>query len=335
MKPQRLPRGFFWSLTILLKAGVPLRQALESLEKTEHRPSFKEALLRIRLRVEAGAPFAEALRKITACPDFILHLVSFGEETGNLVKNLDLSARYLEEIQTTKQKTVSALVYPALIFLFSIAGIITLVKFFLPNFLPIFTELHGKLPFSTRLLIFLNGALSSHWFFLILLGASIGFFTIKKRTNRFALSIPVLGKFLKLLFAGQLCRTIAAAHKAGLSIERALGHFVQSISNDRFRSFVLDLRLALVRGESLSDFLTGQTILPSYIGPMAAVAENSGKVSDLLSRCVTMVEEEIHDRLQRFTAMLEPTILAGLGLFAGFILTGIFSPLYKMVEALS
>jgi len=341
MRRARVSRGFFFALALLLKAGLPLHEALTCLERTERNSTSQKMIQRIKTDIGSGGMLSFAIQKYAPLvPPLAIHFIALGEQTGTLARNLDLTANHLQGLERSQQKTVSALIYPCFTAIISFCGIFLLAKIFLPNFIPLFNDFRGSLPLPTKILLWFVKMISSYtaWVGLFSLSALV-LLALKKyrnRLDRLAVSIPFFGKLMKLTYAAELSRTLAASHAAGISMDKALGFYGQSLINTVFRSATMEMRLALIHGDSLAiSFSKQRKLMPSYVSAMTSIAEKTGKMNDLLSRCAQMAEDEITDRLQRFTTALEPMVLGFLGVFVGLILTGVLSPLYKMVETLS
>jgi type II secretory pathway component PulF len=336
MKWKRLFLIFFLkSLGALLASGIPLLPALDGLAKQQETIWGRKVLEKLAKCISNGFSLSKAMEKQPEVfSKFIIGLVQVGEKTGTLPSSLEKIAVYLDRSHKVQLRLSSALMYPLFLLVLIFFGTILLIKIFVPAFLPVFRGLQESLPFSTRFLLFLSHLFSS-WFFwigMILLSFFL-YLAIRKSKTSIFLRLPLIGHILKNGFWAQLASILAVAYSSGLSLAKGLELGVSVVEDKVFQAFIQDSRLALVRGEKLSDyFLENQDMISPLLGHMMAVAETTGEVEKLLLKCARILEEEMEFTIERFSNLLEPAALMILGCIVGFVLFGVFSPIYQMLQ---
>ncbi len=342
-KKEEFLRFFSMALAALLSAGVPLLKSLQILADQQEDPRFKKALEGVANKISQGWSLSQSMGEYpTLFSGLITGLILIGEKTGTLPQNLQKIAKICEKNLTLKLKMISTLTYPLVLLGLTGIGTIFLMKVFVPSFLPVFAQTQGTLPFPTRILLLISRLMSSSFFWIFLLlfaGGILFFYTLLKdykiNLDSLLLSTPLIREIFRKGVACQITNTLSAAYSAGLPLAKGLELTAETIEHPSFEEVIQNARLALIRGEKLSRiFLENSIIIPSYVGHMMAVAERTGKVDVLMTKCAKILEEEMDHRIEQFAALLEPGILIFMGGIVTFIMLAVFLPMYALLHSI-
>jgi type IV pilus assembly protein PilC len=335
--PRKDLMHFSRQLSAFLKAGVPILEAVETIREEMTNKLFKAALDDIAENVKAGASFAGAAKgHPEVFPAVYLGMLESAELTGNLDQVLDQLSEYLDRELEARRKVKSAMMYPAIVALMSVATVAILSVFVLPRFRDFFASLNAKLPLPTRMLLATSGFTTDHWYIfpiLALAAAGLGLWsyrTDKGRAmrNRLVLSIPVVGDLVTHSILERFCRVLSSMARAGVPIPEALAVSTDGTNNVVWKDKLNAAREAMLRGEGLAQPIADTGLFPAAARQMFRVGEETGTLDVQLETAANYFERELDYKVTRFTNMFEPAVIIFMGVVVGFVAIALVSAMY-------
>jgi len=329
-------------LATLIGAGIPLVEALGALTEQVESPRLKGAISQIRERVNEGASLADALSMTSLFGDLYVSMVRAGEAGGALEQVLERLADYLESEVRTRNKVVSIMIYPAIMFAVAIGVVVVLVTVVLPQITQLLDSLNRPLPIYTVAIIGLSNLLRDYWWVLGLFAAvAVVAFRATVRTERgrtavdgVKLRLPVFGKVVRQLALARFTRTLSTLLAGGIPIVRALDISKHVANNTVLGGAVDKAREAITEGASIAAPLRRSGYFPPLVTHMVEVGERSGELEAMLAKVADTYDEQVENSVSRMTALLEPVlILIMVGLVLGIILATLV-PLLEITSAI-
>ena len=331
---------FTRQLATMMKAGVPLVQSFEIVAEGLDNPSMREVVLGIKGEVEGGNTFAGALKKYPQYFDKLFcSLVESGEQSGALETMLDRVAIYKEKSELLKQKIKKAMKYPiAVVCVAVIVTIILMVKV-VPVFQDLFSSFGADLPAFTKMVVNMSEWMQKYWFVLIIgIGIAItAFMEAKKRSQKFrntldrmALKLPIFGDLVYKAIIARFSRTLATTFAAGVPLIDALESTAGATNNVVFETAVLKIRDDVATGQQLQFAMRMTNVFPSMAIQMVAIGEESGSLDAMLDKVATHFENEVDNAVDGLTSMMEPLIMAVLGVLIGGLVIAMYLPIFQM-----
>lgn len=332
---------FTKELSVLLKSGVPLREALLSIAEQSQLSSMRRVIETIVKDIENGQSFSHALeRHPKVFSHLFISLIGIGEHSGALSKNLEFLALQLEKTYQLKKKIQSILLYPTIVLTTSmiLTGLISV--FVLPKLMRLFASFDMLLPLSTRILLAFS-LLMKEYGVMLLLAACVSLFLLRVVTllpivrplwHRLLLWLPVIGDFLRSLYLAQFFRDMGVMLGSGLSISQALLVEERAAQNWVFSDMARGLHQSSLEGRTLSDELTNRyaAIAPPVVTKMIFAGEQSGKLSETFLYLGDFLDEEVDRNAKNFTVVLEPALLIVIAAIVVFLALAILSPIYQL-----
>jgi len=327
-------------LSIMLKSGISIAEAIEIIEGQTQNKLFKRIVRSIRKTVISGRTLSKALSEFPRVFDsFYLSLISIGEESGNLEKNLDYLALQIKKNLEFKKKVQGALLYPAIILSTAVLAGSGISIFILPKLVDLLTSLDVELPFTTKVLIFAGTAMKGYGFFifgglialLILIRTLINLPAIRPYWQKFILSIPVYGPFVQNVELASFCRNLGIMLSSGLPIVTALSTQAEATTNIIYKKYFKTLTHEVERGKSIEEIFSSSNFkyIPLIAARMIGVGEKTGKLDESLLYLGDYFEDEVDSATKNFAIIIEPAILIFVGLIVAFIAISIISPIYQ------
>jgi len=331
--------AFTRQMATLLRAGIPLSEALGALVEQLTNVRFKTPVSEVRAAVNEGSSFADALAKHPKLFDeLFVSMVRAGEVAGNLDEVLTRLADFLEASQKLKSKVTGAMIYPILMAVVG-AGIMTLLMVkVIPNITDMFKQQGKTLPLNTRFLIWMSDFIGHYIILLILgtIGAIVGFsyWTRSKEGkpvwHKVVLKMPVVGELARTINVGRFARTLGTMLHSGVPMLRALDTAKQIVANVLIQGAIEDAKKAVTEGESLAVTLKKSGHFPATMIHMTAVGERAGQLEQMLERVAMTYEAEVDVKLTRLTSLLEPLMLVLMGGAVAFIVFSILQPIMDL-----
>ena len=331
---------FTRQLATMMKAGVPLVQSFEIVAEGLENPSMREVVLGIKGEVEGGNTFAGALRKYPQYFDNLFcSLVESGEQSGALETMLDRVAIYKEKSKLLKQKIKKAMKYPASVVVVALIVTIILMVKVVPVFQDLFSSFGADLPAFTKMVVNMSEWMQKYWFILIIaIGFMIaGFMEAKKRSKKFrdfldkaALKAPIFGDLIYKSIIARFSRTLATTFAAGVPLIDALESTAGATNNCVYEEAVMKIREDVSTGQQLQFAMRVTNRFPSMAVQMVAIGEESGSLEDMLDKVATYFENEVDNAVDGLTSMMEPLIMAVLGVLVGGLVIAMYLPIFQM-----
>ncbi len=331
---------FTRQMATMMKAGVPLVQAFEIVSDGLENPSMRDVVLKLKTDVESGNNFAGALRQHPRLfDDLYCSLIESGEASGSLETMLDRVALYKEKTEALKQKIKKAVKYPiAVVCVAVIVTGILLVKV-VPTFQELFQGFGAELPAFTQFVIDLSEGLQSNFLMVLLVGAAlvIGFTEARKRSqgfrdavDRLLLRIPVVGPITHKATVARFARTLSTTFAAGVPLIEALDACAGATGNVVYRKAVLQVKEDVATGQQLQFAMRSTGVFPAMALQMTAIGEESGALDAMLAKVATYYEDEVDNLVDGLTSMLEPLIMAILGVLIGGLIIAMYLPIFQL-----
>ena len=331
---------FTRQLATMMKAGVPLVQSFEIVAEGLENPAMREVVLGIKAEVEGGNTFAGALRKYPQYfDDLFCSLVGSGEQSGALETMLDRVAIYKEKSELLKQKIKKALKYPMTVIVVALIVTIILMVKVVPVFQDLFAGFGADLPAFTQMVVNMSNWMQSYWYILIAgIGLSIGaFIEAKKRSKAFrdfldraALKAPIFGDLVYKAIIARYARTLATTFAAGVPLIEALESTAGATGNVVYYNAVMRIREDVSTGQQLQFAMRSTDVFPSMAVQMVAIGEESGALDAMLEKVATHFENEVDNAVDGLTSMMEPLIMAVLGVLVGGLVIAMYLPIFQM-----
>ena len=332
---------FSRQLATMVDAGIPLVGALDALQEQMESKGFKTIVKRVRDNVEGGQSLSEALGKQpNVFSPFFINMVKAGESSGNLDEILDRVAIYMEKTIALIRKVKSSLIYPAVVVFMAIAITTFLIVKVVPTFESIFATIGVTLPLPTLILIKISHIVRSYLLFVII-ALGLGIFAVSQaiKTEKgrlafdtFLLNIPVIGKLLRKVAIARFARTLSTLQKSGVSILTALEIVGKTSGNKVIEAAVVHTKMSIKEGESIAQPLTASKVFPPMVTRMISVGEQTGKLEEMLGKVADFYESEVDAAVSGLTSLIEPLIIAFLGIVVGGIVVSMFLPIVKLVQ---
>jgi type IV pilus assembly protein PilC len=331
---------FSRQLATMLQAGIPLVQAFEIIGAGHDNPAMQRLILSIRQDLESGTALAEALAKHPLhFDDLYVNLVEVGEHAGSLDSLLDKIATYKEKTEAIKKKIKKALFYPTAVVVVAIIVTAILMIFVIPEFESLFKGFGADLPAFTRFVINISDFVRTQgWILLCGAVAAIwGYLEAKKRSrrlreiqDRISLKLPVVGPILVKASIARFARTLSTMFSAGVPLVEALQSVSGATGNVIYEKAVLAMKDEVATGQRLQRAMENTSLFPNMVIQMIAVGEESGSLDEMSGKVADFYEEDVDNAVDAMSSLLEPIIMAILGVLVGGLVIAMYLPIFKM-----
>jgi len=327
-------------IATMLGAGVPLVQTIEMIGKGHNNGNMQKLLGQIGNRLSSGIPLSDCLRDHPRqFDDLYCDLVASGEQSGSLETIYDRIATYKEKAEALKAKIKKAMTYPIAVLV--IAAVVTsiLLIFVVPVFQEIFAGFGAELPGFTLFVVGISEFMVAYWH--LGLGAIFAFIFLFKRAHRNSqklrdqvdrqiLKLPVIGDLLEKAAVARYARTLSTTFAAGVPLIDALESAAGASGNAVFRDAILEVRAEVTSGMQMNLAMRNVNIFPDMVIQMVAIGEESGAVDDMLAKVANVYEAEVDNAVDNLTALLEPMIMAVLGVVIGGLIIAMYLPIFQI-----
>lgn len=331
---------FSRQLATMMSSGVPLVQSFEIMAKGAENPNLRNLINTVKADVEGGSTLADAFRRQPKhFDDLMCNLVNAGEQAGILETLLDKIATYKEKTEALKSKIKKALFYPTAVIV--VAFIITaiLLIFVIPQFKELFSGFGADLPALTLFVVQLSEFFQEYWY--IIFGGialfAYAFIQAKQRSKtfsdnleRFSLTIPIVGNILNKAAIARFARTLSTMFAAGVPLVEALESVAGAVGNAKYRAAVMQMRGDVSTGTSVTAAMEQTNIFPNMVVQMSSIGEEAGSLDHMLGKVADFYEQEVDDAVDALSSLLEPLIMAVLGVLVGGLVIAMYLPIFKM-----
>ncbi|MGH8613816.1 MAG: type II secretion system F family protein [Gammaproteobacteria bacterium] len=331
---------FSRQMATMMSAGVPLVQSFEIVGRGHENRNMQDLILAVKAHVEAGGALTEALAKHPKYfTELYVNLVHAGESSGNLEALLHKIAAYLEKVEALKSKVKKALFYPTAVMVVAFVITAVLMIFVIPQFEELFKGFGADLPALTMLVIAVSNYFQQFWYIIFgaIGGAIFGVLTLKRRSkkvahffDRMSLKIPVIGEILEKSAIARFARTLATMFAAGTPLVEAMTSVAGACGNILYHDATLRMRDEIATGTQLQVAMRDLNLFPNMVVQMVAIGEESGALDAMLGKVADWYEQEVDDAVDALTSLLEPMIMAVLGVLIGGLVIAMYLPIFKL-----
>ncbi len=331
---------FTRQLATMMKSGIPLVQSFEIVGESLENPSMRELVGLIRDDVAAGNNFADCIRKHPRYfDDLFCNLVDAGEQSGALETMLDRLATYKEKSEALKSKIKKAMNYPiAVVVVALVVTGILLIKV-VPQFATTFSSFGAELPAFTQFVLRLSDLAIAHWWKVLIGVAAIGFLfkeakvrsqAVRDLVDRISLKLPVVGPILNTSCYARFTRTLSTTFSAGVPLVDALDSVAGATGNIVYSTATRKIKDDVTTGQQLNFAIKNTTLFPAMITQMVGIGEESGALDAMLDKCAVYFEAEVDNAVDGLTALMEPMIMAVLGILVGGLMIAMYLPIFQL-----
>jgi type IV pilus assembly protein PilC len=331
---------FSRQLATMLASGIPLVQAFEIVGVGHEKPKMQKLILDIKTNIEGGSSLHESLKKHPLYfDDLYVNLVEAGEQAGALESLLDKVATYKEKTEALKKKIKKALFYPAAVLAVAVVVTLILLLFVIPQFESLFKGFGADLPAFTRAVIDLSQFVQTQgwWMGLLFAGGVVFFLHMKKRSralrhflDRMSLKLPIIGPILVKAAIARYARTLSTMFSAGVPLVEAMESVAGATGNIVYEHAVLRMRDEVATGQRLQRAMENTGLFPNMVIQMIAVGEESGSLDAMSAKVADFYELEVDTAVDGLSSLLEPLIMAILGVLVGSLVIAMYLPIFKM-----
>ncbi|MFA5271001.1 MAG: type II secretion system F family protein [Candidatus Omnitrophota bacterium] len=334
---------FSRQFTTLIESSIPVVECLEILKSQTENVLFRDTLGAVLKDVREGSSLSSAFGKYPKIfPEIYISMVEAGEASGSLSAILDRVSVYLEKSSALKKKIASSMYYPVVIVFMAIAITGFLMLKVIPTFKSIFESLGATLPLPTRILIAISDFLTKKEnIFLILIIGAVSLFAFfkyiktdkgKRQYHKMLLKLPVVGDLIKKIAIARFARTFSTLIKSGVSIVKCLEIVGKTSGNKVIEDAVFKSKKFIQEGQPISVPLEESGIFPPMVVKMISIGERSGKLEEMLSKVAQFYEEQTDTMVSGLASLIEPLIIAFLGVIVGGIVISLFLPIIKITQ---
>ncbi|MFQ6024290.1 MAG: type II secretion system F family protein [Acidiferrobacterales bacterium] len=331
---------FTRQLATMITAGIPVAQAFDIAGKGHENPSMRELVGAVKQDIESGTSMTEALSKHPLYFDELYcNLVAAGEAAGILDTILDKLATYKEKIESLKSKIKSALFYPTAVIVVAFIITAVLMIFVIPQFESLFKGFGADLPAFTQLVINISKTFQEWWYLIfgVIIGSVMFFsYSYKRSTrmqhtlDRLLLRAPVIGEIVRKATIARFSRTLATMFAAGVPLVEALDSVAGASGNRVYFEATMDIKADVTTGTQLQAAMGATQLFPNMVVQMVAIGEESGELDTMLSKVADIYEQEVDDAVAGLASLLEPIIMAFLGIVIGGLVIAMYLPIFKI-----
>lgn len=333
---------FCRQFSTLIRAGVTIVEATNILAaQTESKP-LKKALVDVSSALLRGIPFSRAVQEHKRfSPPLFVSMIRAGEETGDLEGTLDRLALFFEKAHTTKEKIKSAMTYPAVVGLMSIASVIYLLQGVVPQFVTMFESFDTELPAITKIVLALSKSMSHQWYYWVIsLVVLIVAYQIYKRTERgryvldyAKLRVPIFGKLAQKGAIAQMSRTLSSLYASSVPVLQSLTIVEEVVGNKVIGGYIRKSGESLRQGNSLSEPFKKAWVFPPLVTQMIAVGEETGSLDQMLAKIADFYEMDVDNTVDRLKSLIEPLLIVFLAGVVGLIVMAIILPMFTLYSS--
>ncbi|NIZ05666.1 type II secretion system F family protein [Pseudoalteromonas sp. HF66] len=327
-------------IATMLMAGVPLIQSIELIASGAKNKSVAKLMDEVGDEVKAGVPLSQALRKHPRYfDDLYCDLVASGEQSGALDKIFDRVAIYKEKAEALKSKIKKAMFYPISVIVIAVIVTSILLIFVVPQFQDIFSGFGAELPSFTLMVIGISEFLQEYWWIILIALIAFGYIykealirskKLRDANDRAILKLPVIGMILNKAAVARYARTLSTTFAAGVPLVDALDSAAGASGNAVYRYAILEIKAEVSSGNLMNWAMRNTKIFPDMVVQMVAIGEESGSLDGMLAKVATIYEQEVDDAVDGLSSLLEPLIMAVLGVLVGGLIVAMYLPIFQL-----
>lgn len=321
-------------LATLLKAGIPLTQALDSIFQAVEAEVIRRSIARLKSRIQEGESLGRALAEDRLFPSLLVRMVEAGESVGAVEGALERFADFSEREEEFLRRILGAIVYPSVVLVTSVGLIFFILTYVAPTLVGIFESFKKAMPAPTVVLLFLGTFLRRFYWLLAIILAALVFiwarFVPRRLKDGLKLRAPFIGRVYTYLLMSRWARTLALLHGGGVSITRALASTREVMENLMLQEYLKRVEERVEKGERLGAALGQVPFIPPLLSEMAETGEKSGELEKMMDVVATFYEKESERKLSLFFQLLEPALILVLGFIVGFVVISVLLPIFEI-----
>ncbi|MDX2426954.1 MAG: type II secretion system F family protein [Cycloclasticus sp.] len=331
---------FSRQLATMMASGIPLVQSFDIIGKGHEKPAMQDMLAAIKTNIEGGATLTESLAKFPFhFDDLFCNLVEAGEHAGILEELLNKIAEYKEKTESLKAKIKKALTYPIAVLVIAIIVTAILLIFVVPQFESLFSGFGADLPAFTQMVVELSRFMQESWWLVFgIMGIAVfALMQIKKRSRKFnhfidraVLKLPIIGDIMNKAAIARFARTLSTMSAAGVPLVEALQSVSGATGNIVYSEAVLQMREQVATGIQLQQSMKNVELFPHMVVQMVAIGEEAGSVETMLGKVADFYEEEVDNAVDSLASLIEPLIMAILGVLVGGLIIAMYLPIFML-----
>lgn len=333
---------FTRQFAVMIDAGLPLVQCLEILSSQQENKEFKRILIDVKTTVEGGSTFADALKKHPKVFDeLFVNLVAAGEVGGILDTILNRLSGFMEKSEKLKGEIKGALTYPVAVIGIATIVVAGLLIWVVPIFEDMFASFGSALPAPTQVVVIMSDFLQNYWYVIIGVMAAIkygvqySYTTTRGRLmwDAIILKIPVFGDLIRKTAVARFTRTLSTMMSSGVPILEALEIVAKTAGNVIIENAIMKARMGLSEGKNLAEPLAETKVFPGMVTQMITVGESTGAMDTMLSKIADFYEDEVDASVKTITSLIEPLLMAFLGVVVGGLVIALYLPIFSLAGA--
>jgi len=332
--------AFSREFAVMIRAGIPLMEALQTMIEHMKPGTLREALEKVRDEVEGGTPLSEAMRRQPhVFPDLYVNLVQSAEASGSLDEVLKRAADYLSDALALQRRVKSAMMYPAVVFIATLFVMAYMVVFIMPKFSEMFKQMNVDLPITTKALVWLGDLGGRHKLLVLLmplfvLGGLWGAWQlprVREPLSYWIARLPLVGDLTRKVVLTRTLSALQTLIATGVALPRALDLAAATSGDHRMRRTMATIRAEVEAGIPLATAMRETGLFPSLVVQLVAAGEKTGALPEMLGEVVAFYDDEVQQKLKGLTSTLEPVLMLFLGLVIGIFAFSVISPIYDLM----
>lgn len=325
----------------LVKAGVPLLQALSGLRETTQNPALARILQSISEGLDSGLDLTTAMSRHPEFSALFISMVQVGETTGSLAEAFEQLAIYLEREKDTRDRVKQALRYPAVVIGAIVLAMFIINIFVIPAFAKVYSGFRAELPWATKALIASSNFFINHWP-VLLVGTVVAILALRYyvrtpdgryRWHRYKLRMPIVGHLMMQAALARFARSLSTTLRAGVPLVQAFTVVSRAVDNDFIGSRVLQIRDGIERGDTITRTAAATGLFPPLVLQMVSVGEETGAIDELLLEVADYYDRELDYSLKNLSAAIEPILIGVIGVMVLILALGVFLPMWDLASA--
>jgi len=333
---------FYTELSVLLKAGVNLKDTLSLIEQNEKKKPLKAFFSAVIDGIVSGKTFSEVVKEKKEITEYEYYSLHIGEETGTLDEVTASLGRFFSGKNEQRRNVINALTYPIIIFITAVLVVVFMLRFVVPMFQDIFTQNQVTLPPITKFIISMSAFLKVYGWVIVVFFLSLFLFKkaftkkqwFKIYSHRFVLKMPFLGNFMKTVYLTQFVQAMALLSAAKIPVVSSITLVKKMIAFYPLQQALHQVEAQLLKGDSLSDSLKQNTIFDAKMVALVKVAEETNKTEFIFERLYQQYSIEVQQRSKLLSTVMEPLIIVFIGVLVGIILISMYLPMFKLSSVL-
>lgn len=327
-------------LSMLVRAGVPLVEGLQGLGDQARSPLLRTCLQEVTRDVSQGATLSDAFsRHPLVFPTLAVEMARVAEAGGDLAEAMGKLADHMETGAEIGRKVKSALAYPLVVVVISVATVLVMVAFILPRFMKLFNQMGAKLPWTTKMLMTASQMLTGYWY-IFLGGAVLAYFLARRyartpggrrRIDGVSLKLPLVGDIVTKVVLSRVVATMATLLASGVPMVKTLETSAAAANNEIVREALLKACSDVAEGNATSQSLRDSDLFPPLVLQMVASGEKTGELPMMLEYVCALYGRETDAKVKSLTSVIEPIMIVLLGIIVGFIAMSVIVPIYSLV----